>query len=50
MLSEEQGFLPVDPEFATTAIHWGYNPKEHPSVAVVPPIALKATVIDLGVS
>ena len=42
-LSEEHGFLPVDPEFATIAIHSGYNPKEHPSGCVVPPIALSTT-------
>ena len=43
VLPEEQGWLPVDSKFATIAIHSGYNPKEHPSGAVVPPIVLATT-------
>jgi len=42
-LGECQGWLPVDPSFATTAIHSGYNPKDDKYGLVVPSISLATT-------
>lgn len=39
----QSGWLPIDPNFATLAIHTGYNPKDLPSAPVVPPIQLSTT-------
>ena len=38
-----EGFLPVDPHFATRACHEGQEPEQWTSMAVVPPISMSTT-------
>ncbi|CAG7682328.1 unnamed protein product [Allacma fusca] len=42
---DQQKWLPVDPSFATTAIHAGFNPKEDKYGFVVPSIEMSTTVV-----
>jgi cystathionine gamma-lyase len=38
-----EGWLPLDPTFATKAIHTGYKPKDWNFAPVVPPLVLSTT-------
>jgi len=42
-VESNHGFLPIDPNYGTTAIHAGYKPKDWDYAPVVPSISLSTT-------